>query len=299
MNFDFVYTLYNDNQNKIKRILKRNTRKKPPEIDIKAGYDPDLGFKLWKIKDTGDINEIINIMKDKKLILADGHHRYETSLNYKNKLEKLGDKNDKNKLKPEDFILTLYVGNNQKDLVILPTYRMLKFQNYPGTEKIFESIGNFFQIKKFPLKSTRYLNEKLLESKSRGLTSFFVYCGGEIIYFITLKRSFLNTRSSAEKPDKNYLNMDINLLHKFLIEKISEQYKIKKISYTHSIDELIKNVNNQKSDIGILLNAPTVEEIEKNCMSGHLIPEKSTYFYPKPCSGLVMYKFDNNCCNKY
>jgi len=293
MNFDFIYTLYNDSQSKIKKILKSNTQKKP-EIDIKAGYDPNLGFKLWKIKDSNDINEIIRIMKDKKIILADGHHRYETSLAYKNELDRLRNKSDKNKLNPEDFILTLFVESSQDDLVVLPTHRMLKFKNYPGSDKIIETINDFFQIKKYPLKSTRHLNEKLSKSKSRGLKSFFVYFGAEKMYFITLKSNFLNTATGAKQLDSDYLNMDINLLHKFFIEKISDSFEIKKISYTHSEDELIESVDSQKSDVGILLAAPTVKEIEKICMANKLMPEKSTYFYPKPCSGLVMYKFDNN-----
>ena len=78
-NFGLIYTLYNDSQNKIKNILK-NTIQKKPFIDTPAGYDSTLGFKLWKITDMEDVKKIINIMKDKKLIIADGHHRYETSL---------------------------------------------------------------------------------------------------------------------------------------------------------------------------------------------------------------------------
>lgn len=296
MNFGLVYTLYNDNQNKINNILQRNIQKKPV-MDLKAGYDSDLGFKLWKITDMEDTNEIIEIMKDRKLIIADGHHRYETSLNYKNELDELKNKNKKNKLHPEDFILTLYIESNQSDFIIMPNHRSFKFNNYPGLEKIINTISDFFQIKEDSLKSTQYLNDKLSESKSRGLKSFFLYGEAGKIYLITLKSSYLNIAAGAKHPDRYYLNMDMNLLNKFFIEKISARYEIKKVGYTHSMDDIIKSVDHKKFDMGIFLNAPTAKEIEKICTAGYLMPEKSTYFYPKPCTGLVMYKFYNNCNN--
>ncbi len=296
MNFGLIYTLYNDNQNKINNILQYNIQKNPA-IDIKAGYDLNLGFKLWNITGTKNINEIIKIMKDRKLIIADGHHRYETSLNYKNELDKLRCKNKYNKFYPEDFILTLYIESNQSDFIILPTHRSLKFENYPGLEKIFDIISEFFHIEKDTLKSTSCLYEKLLKAKSSGLKSFFLYDGSKKIYFITLKNKYLDISSSIKQPDRYYLNMDVNLLQKFFMDKISDLYEIKKIDYTHSMDDLIKNIDYKKFDIGVFLNAPTVKEIEKICLAGYLMPEKSTYFYPKPCTGLVMYKFDNGVNN--
>ena len=296
MNFGLIYTLYNDNKNKINDILQNNI-KKNPLIDINAAYDPNLRFKLWNITDTKNINEIIKVMKDRKLIIADGHHRYETSLNYKNELDKSRCKNKHNKFYPEDFILTLYIESNQSDFIILPTHRYLKFENYPGLEKIVDAISDSFHVEKDILKSTSYLYEKLLKAKSSGFKSFFLYDGSKKIYFITLKSNCLDISQGINQPDRYFLNMDVNLLQKFFIDRISDLYEIKKIDYTHSMDDVIKNINYKKFDIGIFLNAPTVKEIEKICLAGYLMPEKSTYFFPKPCTGLVMYKFDNDYNN--
>ena len=108
-----------------------------------------------------------------------------------------------------------------------------------------------------------------------------------------MKPSSIGFTTYYKSVDREYyLNTDINIFHKFLMEKISALYKIEKIDYTHSIDNVIDNIDRKKFDIGVLLNTPTVKELEKICMSGHLMPHKSTYFYPKPCTGLVMYKFD-------
>ena len=290
-NFGLVYTLYNDSQNKILDILK-DTLQKNPFIDTPAGYDSTLEFKLWKITDMEDVKKIINIMKDKKLIIADGHHRYETSLAYRDKYNKLNRKKGKNLPGPEDFILTLYVESSQNDLLIFPTYRTIKFKNYPGLEKVLVKLDDIFDIEADTLKPASYLNKRLLKSKSRGLKSFFLYGENKKLYFITLKPSSADIRIYTRPINGEYLNTDINILHKFLMDKITALYKIEKIDYTHSIDNVIENIDSKKFDIGVLLNTLTVKELEKFCVSGYLMPEKSTYFYPKPCTGLVMYKFD-------
>ncbi len=291
-NFGVVFTLYNDSSGEIKNILENNIQNKP-EINTHAGYDPDLRFKLWKITGIKEINQIISIMKNMKLIIADGHHRYETSLIYKNEYnKKLDCKREPNQWYPEDFILTLYIDSRQNNFFILPTYRSIKFKNYPSLEKILDKINNTFDIEENTLKSAGYLNEKLSKSKSSGLKSFFLYSKEKKLYFITLKTSCINNINHKSPTDRDYSSMDINIFHKFFMESISSQHEIGKIDYSHSIDDVINNIDSKKFDIGIFLNAPTVKELERISTTGYLMPEKSTYFYPKPCTGLVMYKFD-------
>jgi len=291
-NFGLVFTLYNDNLNKITDILK-NTMEKKLFKDTPAEYDSTLGFKLWKIGDMKDIKKIINIMKDKKLIIADGHHRYETSLAYMDKQKKIKIKKGQAQSDPEDFILTLYVDSRQNDLLILPTHRVVKFKNYPGLEKILDKLTDIFNIEEYKVKPFTYLNKTLLKSKSGSLKSFFLYDKNKKLYFVNMKSPLTDSTAHARLPGgKYYQNADINIFQKLLMEKISTFYKIDKIDYTHSIDKVIENIDRGKFDIGVLLNTPTVKELEKICMSGHLMPEKSTYFYPKPPTGLVMYKFD-------
>ncbi len=292
-NFGPVYTLYNDNRSKISDILEE-TLQKNPIIDTPAGYDSTLRFKVWKITDRDKINNIIMIMRDRKLIIADGHHRYETSLAYKEKYNKTDSIRGHNlsATGPEDFILTLYVESSQSDLTIFPTHRNIKFKNFPGIEKIMESLTGTFHIETDTLKSTSYLTKKLLKFKSRGFKSFFIYGENKKLYFIRLKKSFETRVIHPGSANEIYLNTDVNILKEFLMDKISGSFQIDKIDYTHSIDNLIENINSKSFDVGVLLNAITAKELEKICMAGYILPEKSTYFYPKPSSGLVMYKFD-------
>ena len=290
-NFGIVYTLYSDDQNRTMDIFKRTIQEKP-FINTAAGYDHSLNFKIWKMSKSSDIKEIIKIMRDKKLIIADGHHRYETSLAYKQNTRSIINKDRKHQENPEDFILTLYIESSGKDIFIHPNHRLIKFKDYPGLDNILEKINNDFYIETENIHSEKYITGKLLDSKSKGNKSFFIYGRCKKLYFLTLKSSLPGIRDSLKSAVGQYLNIDINILKKFLIEKISYQFEVQEISYTHYISNAIKRVDNRKFDIGILLNPATVKEIEKISTKGHVLPDKSTYFYPKPCTGLIMYKFD-------
>lgn len=290
-NFGIVYTLYKDRQNKTMDIFKRIIQKKP-FINTAAGYDPSLNFKIWKIQEASDIKELIKIMRDKKLIIADGHHRYETSLVYKQKYSGIINNDRKNMESPEDFILTLYIESSSKDIFVHPNHRLVKFRNYPDLDSILETIKNDFSIEAVNINSDKSINRRLLDAKSKGSKSFFIYGRPQKLYFITLKPYLTGAHTGLKDYTDEYLNVDINILKKFLIEKISGQFEIEKISYTHYINNAIKKVDNNKFDIGILLNTLTIKEIEKISLLGQTLPDKSTYFYPKPCTGLIMYKFD-------
>src|SRR4030043_556947 len=239
-NFGPVYTLYSDSKNKIPGILKE-TQRDNPIMDTSAGYDPTLGFKVWKIADEEKIDKIIRIMKDKKLIIADGHHRYETSLAYKEKYDRRDKKRDQNPRAafPEDFILTLYVESSQNDLTIFPTYRNIKFKRYPGIEKIIASLSDIFDIEKDTLKSAPYLIKKLLESKSRGLKSFFIYGENKKLYFITLKKSFTAGINRAGSTSGSYLKTDVNILQEYLMDKRSEEHTSELQSRLHLVCRLL------------------------------------------------------------
>lgn len=291
-NFGFVYTLYRDHQKSIGKILKKVMQNKP-FIDISAEYDPSLNFKIWKIPETQYIRKLIEIMKDKKLIIADGHHRYETSLIYKQKYAGVIKEGRKSTERPEDYILTLYIESSGTDILVHPNHRLFKFNNYPGIDKILEKIKKDFNIETVTSDSPEYIGKRLMEAKSKCIKSFFIYGGPKKLYYITSKSPSADTAGVIKKvKEGECLDIGINILKNVLVNELSRHFKIKKISYTHYISNVIKKVNSKEFHLGILLNAPTVKQIEKISAAGNILPDKSTYFYPKPCTGLIMYKFD-------
>lgn len=288
VNFGPVYTLYGDREKKLKGILDSITSSKPM-AGISAGYDSSIDFKLWRISDKKAIEKIVGIMKDKVLIIADGHHRYETSVNYWKGSNHSNTSPEEGTTSPEEYMLTLFMESSQEDIEIYPTYRMIKFEDYPGILKILSRIKDTFTIEKidkFP--DSNWLLEKLKKARSLGNTSFFIY--GEDNYCLTLKPGLPET--AKDSTSSGPLSTDVEILHKLLLKQVGKYYKIEEMSYSHSFERVKASVDKKESNIGIFYDPPSINDLENICYSGRLMPQKSTYFFPKPCSGLMMYKFD-------
>jgi len=122
-NLEFIYTIYNDSDEKISTTLNHGFKERC-DISTSVSYDSSLHFRFWKISDEGMVEKIKDMMKSKTLLIADGHHRYETSRLYKE----------------HKYILALFVSGNQKDILIHPTHRAIKFNNAVKPEEIIKKI---------------------------------------------------------------------------------------------------------------------------------------------------------------
>lgn len=301
INFESIYTLYNDKSNEINKLINKSMASEA-EIITDAKYDPILGFKLWRISSNKTIDKIINLMKEKTLLIADGHHRYETSRLYKKDIENnlksktILNKQMKNAFIPENYIMSLFVPINQKDIAIHPTHRVIKFNQLINEVSLLDKIKNYFEIENINNFSSGFINKRMLDAKSKGKKSLCLYFISKNFYLITLKydvrTAYKNIGMLKQNFNLEYENLDVNILHKFLLGNFLNTYEVLGIKFIHTIPEVIENINSRNFDIGFILNAPDIDVVENLAFSGEIMPQKSTYFYPKPCSGLVMYKFD-------
>ncbi|HAJ95336.1 MAG TPA: hypothetical protein DCP02_03785, partial [Actinobacteria bacterium] len=234
-----------------------------------------LSFKAWRISDKKDIDAITGLMKTKSILIADGHHRYETSLMYMNETKK-----SSNEPGPEDFVLTLFMESGQEDIKIYPTYRSINFRNLFDIDKYFAIAKDKYTIKPVNIKNGADIKTALDKFREDNITGFIFYLKDKA-HIMTL-----NSQASDNKPE-----IDIYILHNDILKQLDRLYDIKDISFNHNEDSIINNVKEAVSDLGIFLNPPTIDEMEDICNSGGLMPQKSTFFWPKPCTGLVMYKF--------
>jgi uncharacterized protein (DUF1015 family) len=301
INFEPIYTLYNDNSDEISKLI-NITMASEAEIITDAKYDLILGFKLWRISNNKTIDKIINLMKEKTMLIADGHHRYETSRLYKknieNKLKIKAIPNNlvKNAFSPENYVMSLFVASNQKDITIHPTHRVIKFNPLINEVSLLDKIKGYFEIEKIKNFSAVFINKRMLDAKLKGEKSLCLYFGSKNCYLITLKydvrTAYKNMRMLKQNFNLEYENLDVNILHKLLLGNLLNTYEVREIKFIHTIPEVIENINNRNFDIGFILNAPGIDVVKNLSLKGEIMSQKSTYFYPKPCSGLVMYKFD-------
>ena len=324
-NFGLIYTLYEDTDKKIQEILNIYSNKKPM-YEFSPKYDETLNFKAWPIEDYRTIKVIIDYMEDKSILIADGHHRYETSRIFKHEIKEKRKQNlikdkkiitrytkdNKNDVYPEDLVLTLFVDFNQENIKIIPTHRMIKFKNFTSLTNLKNNFEKFFEVKEYKDIFKEELNDYLCSSnenkskilskiqnfmdknKNKGKKIFCLIDFNQNIYFLTLKKRINEIYSNIETKDLDFENLDVRILHHLLLENILSKFEINDINYTHSSSELLQKVLSDKKfyDLGIILNPPKISDVKKLALEGRVMPQKSTYFYPKPCSGLIMYKME-------
>ncbi len=287
-NFGLIYTIYRDRKKLIPGILK-TYKSTEPLIDIAPYYDHNLSIKLWKAADKKDIGIITDAMRNNKILIADGHHRYETSLMYRDEsMGSISSTGSPSGQCPEDFALTLFMESSQEDIKIYPTYRTIKFKDFTNFEVFLQNSSTCFDTAIMDIKNAADITSFLDDLRNRSVKGF--------IFYTVENRFYCVTAGTGGKQSANCgfsgKELDVSILHNIMINRLESLYGKSKVIFNHDFDHVIESVKNGDSDLGIFLNAPTISEMEEICNSGKLMPQKSTFFWPKPATGLVMYKFD-------
>ena len=296
-NFSSIFGLFSDPSKRIDSVLKDYMRHSPL-------YDlvDDAGMRhtLWAIRDNKVIQIITGVMSDKQVFIADGHHRYETAINYRNEMrEKLPNFTGEELY---NYVMMYFTNTNSEGLSILPIHRLVSNLSNFDKKKIIKKAGEFFNIEKLSLNESdeKTVKQKLFSDiKERGEKEhiFGMYLGNDEYLLLTLKDEDVLDRLITNSRHPSWKKLDVTILHTLLIEKvlgISEKNlaEQKNITYTISGDEAIKDVKAGKYQIALFLNPTKIEEVKDVAAAGEKMPQKSTFFYPKLLTGLVMNKLE-------
>ena len=291
-NFSQIYCLYMDESGEIRSMMEQIT-KKPADISFKA--ENDILQNVWIIRDDDMIASIQEKFADKQLFIADGHHRYETALNFRNKMRQ-----EKPDWKQDDlfnYAMIMLVDMDDPGLVVFPTHRLVNHVKIDEVMAI-SLLKDDFDIDKIIVDSK---SSMLSEAIAKDLVAlkekkgFAVYFGGEYYYRLSLHDASVMDQYLPEKSSA-YRNLDVTILHTLVLDKIyginTEDLKNQKnLTYTRDPIEAIEAVQNGTQQCAFLLNATKVREIKDVSLAGEKMPQKSTYFYPKLITGIVMNKF--------
>jgi len=296
-NFSQVFSLYSDPEGKIDSILRKFSG---DESTLKVTDSDKTSHTLRPITDEETTKEIANLMKDKTIFIADGHHRYETALNYRNEMRQ----RIKNFTGEEGFnyVMMMFVNMDDKGLSILPVHRVIKNIPSPNEDEILKKASNLFKIKSFEfdkdskeeVKNT--LNQKLSAELGKSHT-FGVYFGTNKYHLLTLKDEDVMNEIVLTEHSSNWKKLDITILHALLIDKIlgvksKNLIKHGSIKFTPDENEALELVDGKDYQIALLVNPTKIEEVRAIASNHEKMPQKSTYFYPKLLTGLVINKHE-------
>jgi uncharacterized protein (DUF1015 family) len=284
-NLSPIWLLYSDPQNAVLGLLERAVKGQPARIDFQD--DQGCRQQLWAVADPAVLGQIVDIMRGTPLFIADGHHRYETALNYQRfRREQPGTSET---LKPYDGVLMLLSPLEDPGLTVLPTHRVTTTPLPPYTA-IKSRLGETFEFKEFPFSgdNTAPVRAQFIEAlRTHGRTTptFGLALRGETRY-VTL------SLKPAHRPDANAsprAKLDVSLLQQLVVGTLCPtQHEQEAIMYTKDDHEALNWAADGTGTGALLLNATKVSEVQAVAKAGERMPHKSTYFYPKPLTGLVI-----------
>jgi uncharacterized protein (DUF1015 family) len=288
-----IFALYSDPGKKINSLLENDGTRGQPMINL---IDPnEVEHSLWVMSQPELVDIISREMAEKQLFIADGHHRYESSLEYHR--ETLGVGTSPNEDDPSGYIMMSFSNLDDQGLTVLPIHRMLKSPNGFDWVGFEEKAQQHFSIQPIELKD-KNPNEilSLMEDAFKEHAGFGMYTGEGKYYLLRLKDTIDPCEVIKEPLPSAWKTLDVTIFQSVLLE-ISLQMSIKTlkeqeyIGFTHNIEEAVALVDQSIYQWAFFLKPTKLQDIKNVCLAGHKMPQKSTFFYPKLLTGLVLYSF--------
>lgn len=293
-NLSSIFALYSEPKQIINRILAEQTQGTQPIVQTE---NHDGGAcQLWSVGDAEIIRAAQKAMTNQSLLIADGHHRYEASLRYRDHWRReLGRSNG-----PEafNFVLMYFANLNDQGLIILPTHRLVRgFAPIPF-RRLEELLQQYFYLEPYP-KHREGQRDFLKALKTNRRKRFLLGASfsGDPRYLILRLKSKRTMQRLAPDLSASLQELDVSILHRLVLQHIlglSPEAQLGEgvIRYLENEEEALKAVDQERNQAAFILNPPQPEHVFSVALRGERMPQKTTYFYPKLLSGLVINKID-------
>ncbi len=271
-----------------------------PDIEVTDEYN--VLHRVWKVSDAGVIAAVQTQMRDKKLIIADGHHRYETALAYRHEKEKEKEKERRAAAgsdapaaaEPYDSVMMTFVEMNRPGLVILPAHRLVFGLPSFSAEQLQEGAQQFFNVEEVDGAIDAARSVGSLRAAGQAGTALLAVTAGRAFLMHSPKAIGTNLFGSLSRRQQS---LDVVQLHKCLLEgvlKISEEAvrNQQNVSYHRAAAEALTQVRSGSAQVAFLMNPVRIGQVRDIAFAGEVLPQKSTDFYPKLLSGLTIYALD-------
>jgi uncharacterized protein (DUF1015 family) len=300
--FGQIFMLYSDPAGSVDRILFDGNG--PADAEVTDEYG--VLHRVWRVSDPSTIRLLTSSMADKKLIIADGHHRYETALNYGRSFAEAHAPQAAAEMRarpeyssgqlpqpafPEAAAMMTFVNMDSEGIVILPTHRVVHSLPEFNPKAFAQAAAEFFTVKEVPADDAQQYIEVL--KKQEG-TAFVAVTRSSALLLLS-KPEAVNAALAA-LPERQR-RLDLTQLHAIVLdwilgldaEKVREQTNIR---YLRDAAEAVDQVEHGQADVAFLTHPVTMNQLREVAFAGDVMPQKSTDFYPKLLSGLAIYALE-------
>jgi uncharacterized protein (DUF1015 family) len=289
-----IFALYAQPSQAINRTLAVAVEGAAPFIEVEQDNGDEL--RLWRITDPVLIQKIQREMQSQRLLIADGHHRYEATLNYRNHMR--AERGQGNVQEAFNYIMTYFANVNDDNVVILPTHRLVRGYTHKPFLELEEALQAYFYVEQHPKTpdgKVSFLKAlKTAAKKHRVIGASFKRDPRYLILRLKNKRIMQRLAKDLSAPLRE---LDVSTLHLLILEHIlgmtpEQQVSGDTIRYSQDEDLVLQTLEKEDYQAAFILNASKAEEILAIASGGEKMPQKSTYFYPKLPSGLIVNKID-------
>jgi uncharacterized protein (DUF1015 family) len=285
-NFSPLMSMYDDPQGRMRRLLSSYAH----HVEVNITDEVGEGHRLQPITDAKQIALIQDFFAERQLYIADGHHRYETALNYREEVRE-----QRRKLSMDDavnFVLMALIDLDDPGLLILPTHRLLYDLSDEALDALSsQKLGQYFTVREL---GKSVSSDMLLNSLAQAAEQApsLVISTPEQTWLLSLNEQG-KARMGESEHSAAWNELDVAVAHTLVLEALlglsaEDVTAGKYIRYTHDAQEALEAVQKGEAQVALLLNATRVRQVCEVAKADDRMPQKSTYFYPKLITGLVM-----------
>lgn len=285
-NFESIYGLYGDPDRAVESFLLEYADRDLPQLFVADAIGSS--HTIERLADESAVAVLQNLLADKPVFIADGHHRYETSLAYRRELGPIPADH------PANFILVTLTALEDEGLLVLPTHRLIRGADADAVARLPESLAPEFTVE---AADAGALDAAIAEKAAQGQKAIGIVLGENRALLATLTGDPAELIPGALSPASK--SLDVTLLHALILEKrlgigADALAAGAQVAYTRDASEAARRVADGEFQAAFLLGRPTVAEMEAVSRAGEKMPQKSTFFYPKLLSGLLLRGFEQS-----
>ncbi|MBJ27305.1 MAG: hypothetical protein CL776_00620 [Chloroflexi bacterium] len=273
-NFSPLFMLFRDHEHQIKSMMAEVELQNP----IMEATLIDEEFSVWAIEDDSLIETIQKLMATKNVYIADGHHRYETSLQYSKKHADLS----------SQYVMSALVSFDDSGLKLLPYNRFISNLDDRSLSLIVDRVYEYFEVERIPITDYRSLSMLLEQKGNQGLSIAMVESTQPFVSILNPKLNKIENLISENPQHSSMSDIEAWILQEIIFRPVLGDNYDEYVFANHDGQLIIKAVENKTAQIGFLLKGIPLDVFERVVDSGIKLPRKSTYFWPKLPSGLLI-----------
>ncbi len=294
-NMSQIYGLYPDPSNEAQNLLEEHVI---GTAALEAEDNLGVTHRLWPVTDQDLISKVAALVEDKPMFVADGHHRYETACNYRDELaEQNGGSLPSDH--PANFVLTMVMSMDDPGLIVLPTHRLLNGVQELDSDELRSQLGDAFDCEDVGNgpEAAHEVWKQIEELDDQGAFGLFTSKDQKWTLVMANSNTAAKMEEIAGDQSGDWRSLGVAMLHGLIIDRLLGMEGHPKPNYVHLVDEVVGGLQgnlegDQEYQFAALVMPATVEDIRKVSLHEERMPAKSTYFYPKLLSGLVVNPLD-------